>query len=67
MSIAKLSPKFFLGAEIPNVKVLSSKIDEMIEMLNTLESLALTIDQKAAIDAAASPDGSNPFATIADV
>lgn len=64
MSIAKLSPKFFLGAEIPNVKVLSSKVDEM---LNTLESLALTTDQKAAIDAAASPSGTNAFATVADL
>ena len=31
MAILKTSPKQFLGAQIPNTKVLSPKIDEIIE------------------------------------
>jgi hypothetical protein len=34
MAISKTSPKQFLGAQIPNVKVLSSKIDEIIDEVN---------------------------------
>lgn len=34
MAILKTSPKAFLGAMIPNVKVLSSKIDEIIDAVN---------------------------------
>lgn len=34
MAIAKTSPKNFLGAMIPNVKILSSKIDEIIDAVN---------------------------------
>lgn len=34
MSIAKTSPKTFLGAEIPNTKIASSKIDEIITVVN---------------------------------
>ena len=34
MAISKTSPKQFLGAQIPNVKVLSSKIDEIIDEAN---------------------------------
>jgi len=37
MSIEKTSPKPFLGASIPNTKVLSSKIDEVIDLVNTTE------------------------------
>ena len=36
MSITKTSPKYFLGAKIPNVKVLSKKIDEIITALNDI-------------------------------
>lgn len=35
MSITRTSPKSFLGAQIPNTKVLSSKIDEIITQVNT--------------------------------
>lgn len=38
MSIKKLAPRFFLGAEITNVKVLSSKVDEVITAVNLLTS-----------------------------
>lgn len=34
MAITKTSPKYFLGAFIPNVKVLSSKIDILINAIN---------------------------------
>lgn len=34
MAITKTSPKPFLGAQIPNTKVLSSKIDEIIDAVN---------------------------------
>lgn len=34
MAITKTSPKQFLGAQIPNVKILSSKIDEIIDDVN---------------------------------
>lgn len=34
MAIATISPKSFLGAMIPNVKILSSKIDEIINAIN---------------------------------
>lgn len=34
MAILTISPKYFLGAQIPNVKILSSKIDEMINYIN---------------------------------
>jgi hypothetical protein len=34
MAITKTSPKPFLGAQIPNTKVLSSKIDEIINYVN---------------------------------
>lgn len=36
MAIELTSPKYFLGTEIPNVKVLSAKIDEIIVALNDL-------------------------------
>jgi hypothetical protein len=38
MSITKTSPKPFLGASIPNTKVLSTKIDEIIDQVNTNET-----------------------------
>jgi hypothetical protein len=38
MAITKTSPKLFLGAQIPNVKVLSPKIDEIIDVVNALET-----------------------------
>jgi hypothetical protein len=38
MSITKTSPRTFLGAQIPNVKVLSSKIDEIITKTNEISS-----------------------------
>lgn len=34
MSIETISNKYFLGAKIPNVKILSSKIDEIINAVN---------------------------------
>lgn len=34
MSIETISNKYFLGTKIPNVKILSSKIDEMITAIN---------------------------------
>ena len=34
MAISTISPKFFLGALIPNVKILSSKVDEIINLVN---------------------------------
>lgn len=42
-AISKTSPKLFLGAWIPNVKVLSSKIDEIITKLNTVSTTASTL------------------------
>ena len=38
MSIERTSPKPFLGAQIPNVKVLSSKIDEIINKVNEIST-----------------------------
>jgi len=38
MNIAKTSPKSFLGAQIPNTKILSSKIDEIITKVNEVSS-----------------------------
>lgn len=38
MAIALSNPKFFLGAFIPNVKVLSSKVDEIITSINNFIS-----------------------------
>lgn len=38
MAIEKTSPKDFLGAKIPNTKVLSPKIDEIITVLNALKT-----------------------------
>ena len=37
-AIARTSPKQFLGALIPNVKVLSSKIDELINKINNIST-----------------------------
>jgi len=34
MAIATISPKYFLGSFIPNVKILSSKVDEIINVVN---------------------------------
>lgn len=36
MPISKTAPKFFLGAQIPNTKVLSSKVDQVITKVNEL-------------------------------
>lgn len=36
--ITKTSPKYFLGSMIPNVKLLSSKIDAIINRLNSITS-----------------------------
>ncbi len=44
MSIEKTSPKQFLGAQIPNTKVLSSKIDEIIDAVNVIGTDGLTVD-----------------------
>lgn len=43
MSIERTSPKPFLGAQIPNVKVLSSKIDEIIDKVNEISTEAETL------------------------
>ena len=42
-AISKTSPKPFLGASIPNVKVLSSKIDEIITKVNESSTTANTL------------------------
>ena len=34
MAIATISPKYFLGSFIPNVKILSAKVDEIINYVN---------------------------------
>lgn len=34
MAIATISPKYFLGSFIPNVKILSAKVDEIINYIN---------------------------------
>ncbi len=34
MAISTISPKYFLGSFIPNVKILSAKIDEIINAVN---------------------------------
>lgn len=44
MPIEKTSPKQFLGAQIPNTKVLSSKIDEIIDAVNVIGTDGLTVD-----------------------
>lgn len=43
MSIAKTSPKQFLGAQIPNTKVLSPKIDEIIDAINLIGTDGLVV------------------------
>lgn len=42
-AINKTSPKYFLGSMIPNVKVLSSKIDEVITRVNVFMSTVGTV------------------------
>lgn len=42
-AIAKTSPRYFLGSLIPNVKLLSSKIDTIITKLNTVSSTDNTL------------------------
>ena len=44
MAITRTSPKAFLGAMIPNVKILSNKIDEIIDAINGLEDTVSTAD-----------------------
>lgn len=34
MAISTISPKYFLGSFIPNVKILSAKVDEIINYVN---------------------------------
>ena len=34
MAISTISPKYFLGSFIPNVKILSAKVDEIINYIN---------------------------------
>ena len=34
MAISTISPKYFLGSFIPNVKILSAKVDEIINVVN---------------------------------
>jgi len=46
MAILTISPKYFLGAFIPSVKILSSKIDEII---NTVNGTAGTVTQLTSI------------------
>ena len=41
MAIATISPKYFLGSFIPNVKILSAKVDEIINYVNGTQ-LAVT-------------------------
>lgn len=67
MAITKVAPKYFLGAEITNPKIYASKIDEIIEAINSLQLLVPTADQKAALDAASTPSATNAFATINDL
>jgi len=38
MSISKINPKFFLGAMLPNAKLLSSKVDTIIDQVNANET-----------------------------
>lgn len=49
MSIETISNKYFLGAKIPNVKILSSKIDEIINAVNafatSITSALVTADK----------------------
>lgn len=42
-AISRTSPKAFLGAMIPNVKILSSKIDAIINRLNTITTSDNTV------------------------
>jgi len=66
MAITKVAPKYFLGAEITNPKIYASKIDEIIEAINSLQLLVPTADQKAALDASSFPSGTNRYITAAD-
>lgn len=50
MSILKISPKYFLGSLIPNVKILSSKIDEIITKLNSVSSSSNVVTANTIID-----------------
>ncbi len=43
MSIERTSPKQFLGAQIPNTKVLSPKIDEIIDAINLIGTDGLVV------------------------
>lgn len=42
MAIETISNKYFLGAKIPNVKILSSKIDEIINVVNAFTTSITT-------------------------
>lgn len=42
MSIATISNKYFLGALIPNVKILSAKVDEVINAVNAFTTSVTT-------------------------
>jgi hypothetical protein len=42
MSIETISNKYFLGTKIPNVKILSSKIDEIINAVNAFAISLIT-------------------------
>ena len=74
MAITKVAPKYFLGAEITNPRIYAAKIDEMIEVINSLQTqlaaaqlLVPTAAQKAALDGAVTASGTNVFATMADL
>jgi hypothetical protein len=42
--ISQIAPKPFLGAQIPNPKVLSSKVQEIATVVNTIQQGGLTLD-----------------------
>ncbi len=61
MPIEKTSPKQFLGAQIPNTKVLSSKIDEIIDTLNDLvEWITKTVTDGVVADSGSQVGSNTP-------
>jgi hypothetical protein len=63
MAISTISPKYFLGSFIPNVKILSSKVDEIINYVNGLTTNGLVVTSGSQ-SGSSSPTINQPSGTI---
>lgn len=63
MSIERTSPKQFLGAQIPNTKVLSPKIDEIIDAINLIGTDGLVVESGSQVGSN-TPTINQPSGTI---